>query len=367
MVFKIIISDRDFNVRQEIQNIASNVRWDYNRLGGCGSFSFSLPTRFCQESGLSNDFNVVIQRKHPTTAAWATWYQGRIEQRNHNVRGGAESMTIAGAGYQSQLADIYVDADYTSKTIEFIVEDILDTYVVPNTDITKGTIAATGFTADSLSFNESALSAIQKCADIVGTREWYVNSSRQFNFKARSSTIGFRFPISSKVLNFSNDNSSKDIATRIIVTGGDVSGTTFTRVVDDTAGQVKWGRKDKVLSNSSVTSNAVADQLAAAAFAEFADVVKRARLELLDEQLIETTIPIPLVMMLTTRTKYSEKKYGTFLYNGDVGYQVNKVSYRVDNNTNLVINMQLGQLRPSITENISRLEFKLDQLVSQAV
>lgn len=364
MEFKIQISDRAFALRQEIQDRARNIQWDYNRLGGCGSFSFEIPERFCQEIALGGFFNVKILGRHPSTGTWTTWYQGRIENKTHNVRGDNETIRIQGTGYQSQLKDIYVDATYTSKTIEYIVEDIIDTYVAPNTNITKGTIAATGFTADSLEFNTSALNAIQTCADIVGTREWFVNASRQFNFIARSSTVGFRFPLAGKVLNFSNDNSSQDIATRIIVIGGDVSGTTFSRVVDDTVGQLKWGRVDKVISNSAVVSNDVADQLAEAAFAEFRDVVRRARLELLDEQRIEIAVPIPLVVVQTDRTKFGEKKFGMFLFAGEFSYQVNQISYRLNDEGTMTINMQLGQLRPSIAESIAQIEFELDQLRS---
>lgn len=364
MIYKIVISDRSFNVRQEIQDRANNIQWNYNRNGGCGTFSFSIPERFCEEIALGGNFNVKIMRKNLTTGDYDTWYQGRIENKIHNVKGEDETIKVQGSGYQSQLADIYVDADYSSKTIEYIVEDIMDTYVTPNTDITKGTIAATGFTADTLEFNTTALNAIQTCADIVGTREWGVNASRQFNFLDRSSTVGFRIPFPGKVLKFSNDSSSKDIVNRVVIIGGDVSGSPFTRTVNDTASQSKWGRRDKVVSNSAVVTNSVADQLGDAIFTEFDDVVFRARLDLLDEQQIEATVPIPLLVVHTARTKYGDKKYGTFLYSGEFNYQINRINYKLDSSSNLIINMQLGQLRPSISENIAKLEFELDQVRS---
>lgn len=364
MEFKIQISDRAFGLRREIQDIASNIQWNFNRLGGCGSFSFNIPEQFCREFALGPFFNVIIQRRHPSTGTWTTWYQGRIENKVHNVKGQTETIRIQGTGYQSQLKDIYVDTSYTSKTIEYIVEDIIDTYITPNTDITKGTIAATGFTADSLDFNTSALNALQTCAEIVGTREWGVNAARQFNFIARSSTVGFRFPLSGKVINFSNDDSSKDIATRIVVIGGDVSGTTFSRVVDDTAGQVKFGRIDKVITNSAIITNDVADQFAAAAFAEISNTVRKARLDLLDEQHIETASPIPLAVVVTDRVKFGEKKFGTFQFAGEFSYQVNRINYKINNDSTLTINMQLGQLRPSVSETIAQMEFELDQLRS---
>jgi len=94
MIFKIIISDRNFQIRQEIQNEASSISWDYNRMGGCGKFSFTLAEKFCQEIALGGDFNVKIQVKNKTTKAFETWYQGRIENKNHSVKGQTETVLV---------------------------------------------------------------------------------------------------------------------------------------------------------------------------------------------------------------------------------------------------------------------------------
>jgi hypothetical protein len=106
---------------------------------------------------------------------------------------------------------------------------------------------------------------MQTLADVVGSREWGVDKDRKFFFKARSTDVGFRFPLDDKILSFSNNTSSVDIINRVIVNGGDVSGSAYREVIDYPASQHKWGRRDKVLSNSALVTSQVANQFADAA------------------------------------------------------------------------------------------------------
>lgn len=369
MDYKIVVSDREFNVIDEIQDIASNISWDYNRIGGCGGFSFDVPIRFCEETFLGGNFNVKIYVKDQTDGTFDLWYQGRIEDKEHNIRGIKEIINIRGNGYQSQLKDIYVDRDYTSNEASVIVKSILDNDITPNTDITysAGDIAATSFTFDSLEINKDSLDAFQTISNVVGTREWGVDKDRKFFFKARSSAVGFRFPLEDKVINWNNNTSSTEIINRVIIIGGDVSGSPFKRVANHAASQLKWGRRDKLIQNSAIVSNAVADQFADAIFADSKDISRRARLEIVSEQLIETTIPVPLVQVVAKSITWGTRKYGEFIYNGRISYQVNRVNYKIDNLGNMVISLELGKLRPNVAEDLSQLEFRIDQLANTGV
>lgn len=368
MDYKIVISDRAFNVIAEIQDIASNISWDYNRVGGCGGFSFDVPIRFCEETFLGGNFNVKIYVKDQSDGTFDLWYQGRIESKGNTVKGVNEKISIRGNGYQSQLKDIYVDRDYTSNEASVIVKSILDNDITANTDITydAGDITATSFTFDSLEVNKDALDAFETIANIVGSREWGVDKDRKFFFKERSSTVGFRFPLDDKIISWNNDTTA-EVINRVIIIGGDVAGSPFTRVANDLDSQRKWGRRDKVIQNSSIVSNDVADQFADAIFTESKDISRRARLELLDEQLIETTIPIPLVQVVAKSVTWGTRKYGTFMYSGRISYQVNRVSYKIDELGNMVIGLELGKLRPDVAESLSQLEYRIDQLANTGV
>lgn len=365
MDYKIVMSDRSFNVLEEIEDIASNISWDYNRIGGCGSFSFDVPVRYCEETFLGGSFNVKIYLKNYSTNDFDLWYQGRVENKSHNVRAVNETISVSGSGYQSQLKDIIVNQDYASSEASAIVEDVLDNDIVPNTDITYdgGDITATSFTPDNIEFKDKdALDVMKTLADVVGSREWGVDADRKFFFKARSSDVGFRFPLDGKVTSFSNDTSSVDIINRIIINGGDVSDTPYREVINDLKSQRKWGRRDKVISNSSIVSTQVANQFAQATFSDYKDIVRSARLDLVDNIQIEETVPIPLVQVVAKSITYGTRKYGTFLYSGRIAYQVNRVSYKIDRVSGLVVSIQLGRLRPNVAEDLNQLEYRLDQL-----
>lgn len=365
MRYKIVVSDRAFNVIAEIQNIASNISWSYNRIGGCGPFSFDVPIRFCEETFLGGNFNVKIYIKDEATNTFNLWYQGRIDNKIHNVRGKKETISVRGSGYQSQLRDIIVNRSYTSNEVSVIVKNILDNDITPNTDIsyTGGDISSTSFTPDSIDFNDKdGLDCFETLADLVGSREWGVDENRKFYFKQRSSTVGFRFKLNDKVLSWSNDSTASEIINRIKIVGGDVSGSPFTATYNDTDSQNKWGRKDKVIQNSAIITSQVASQFATASFSEFASIVRRGRIELLSDEQIESTIPIPLAQVISPSVTWGSRRWGTFLYSGRISYQVNRIQYKIDRVGNIVVNIQLGQLRPSIAEDLGKLEYKIDQI-----
>lgn len=360
MEYKIVISDRAFNIKQEVQDIASRISWDYNRVGGCGGFSFDVPERHCNEQFLGANYNVKIYIKNLETKNYDLWYQGRLEHKRYNIQRKSETIKITGMGYQSSLSDIYVDRDHTSDELSVIVKSILDNDVTPNTDISysTGDITATSFTPDNLSINTSARNAFQTLADIAGTREWGVDKDRKFFFKQRSSTVGIHHQFGHDVVAFKPDSSSKDIINRVVVIGDGG----FSRVVNDIPSQTKFGRRDRAIQNTSVTTNAVADQMGSAILEEFKEVVRRASIKITTTTRIEDTLPIPLLVLRPKSVKYGQKKYGTFLYSGKINYQINRIKYSISKEGTLFAEIQLGQLRPDISETVSQLEYELDQL-----
>lgn len=367
MQYKIVISDRSFNVLDEIQDLASDISWGYGRIGGCAEFGFTIPSRFCRNLLIAPGYNVKIYRRNPSTLNYDLWYQGRIESSQPTIIGEVETLEVGGLGYQSELQDIYIDADYSSTEVSVIVKSLLDNYITPNTNITydAGDIETTSFTPDSISFNGNASDAMRTLAEIVGSREWGVDSSRKFFFKARSASVGFRYPFGGKILRYQGDDSTRDIVNHVIIIGG--GDPPFSATYDDAISQLKWGRRDKAYINSAITTTQVATQIASSFFTEFGDVVRRARVDILDEVQIESTIPIPLITFIPKLYRYGELKYGDFLYSGAINYQVNRVQYSLNNEGTLKLSIQAGQLRPSVAEDIGQLEFQIDQLRQQNI
>lgn len=377
MIVKVELRDKQFNILEILDNEFMNLNWEWSRIGGCGSFSFDLPRPYCNEKFISGDFNIRIYKRNDTTKAYDLKFQGIVENKAPNVRGVEETIQVQGHGYQAQLARIQlVNVTFTSQEASVIIKNILDNYIVPNTDIIYSApdITATSFTFDSITFNTDALSAIQTIADTVGTREWGVDENRSFFFLQRSSTSGLYFSLGDKVTSFTSDDSFKDIVNRVIVQGGDIAGTPFTpdataSYYNSTSSQTKYGRHDQIYQNSAIVTDAVAQQFAQSILAEKSDVIRRARCEIANyETFIEDTLPIPLFELLARGTFYGEKYCQTFLYSGRIAYQVNRISYKLASNDNSVTtNLELGQLRPDISEAISQLSYQLEQLRSASL
>lgn len=371
MIARVEIRDSDFNLLEVLDNELMGLSWEYSRVGGCGSFSFNLPRDYCNEKYISGDFNIQVKVRNPSTGDYDLWFQGLVEDKVPNISRDEETIAVQGHGYQAQLSRIYLNnVTYTGQEVSVIIKDILDTYITPNTDITyeAADVVATSFTPSSIKFNTDAMSAIQTLADIVGTREWGVDKDRKFFFKARSATTSLRFALGGKVSSFSSDDSFKDIINRVIIQGGDVAGTPYTATYNSTLSQLKYGRRDSVISNSSVTTADVASQLADSVFAEKSDVVRRGRAELVDyETRIEATIPIPLFALVARRPFYGEKLYGTFLYSGEIAYQVNRINYKLSDDGALTTSLDLGKPRPDISESIGQITYEIEQLRSSTL
>jgi hypothetical protein len=369
---RIELRDKDFNLLEFLEKEAINLRFDYARIGGCGAFSFDLPRQYADEKYISGDHNIRIYIRNSDTKNYDLWYQGLIENKSPNISDRKEVLSISGYGYLAQLSRIYISETYTSQEISVIVKDILDTYVTPNTDITydAGDIENTGFTADSLKFNTDVKRALETCANIVGSREWGVDKDRKFFFKAHSQVVGFREFVGGKIIKFSEDFSFKDIANRIVIQGGDVDGTPYTKTYNDALSQAKYNLRTKVIQNSSIVTDTVSSQFADAIFAEYSDVIKRAKCTKINITTpIESTIPIPLIQIMLSDTRYGEKKYGTFLYCGRVDRKIERVSYYFSKGNSEIINadLQLDYIRPSIAEAISQIEYQLEQQRSGAL
>ena len=367
MIYRIELRDRDGNFVNVLDNRAQNLKWGYNRVGGCASFRFKVSRKYCTELDLGANFNMRLYRRNPTTKDYDLKYQGRIENVTNKVSGNSEYITVDGFGYQSELKDIVINENYSSTEISVIVKDVLDNYIVPNTNITydSADIVATGFTPDDLEFSYvTALEVMKKLADITGSREWGVDKDKKFFFKEKTSDIGIFYHLTGgKILDFNLDGSSREIINKVIVIGGDVAGSKFVYTKNYTQNQNKYKRRDRVIQNSAVVSNSVAEQLADAEQAKGDGVVDRGRFRLKDEVFLEDTIPIPRIKIETREILWDEKNWDEFLWAGQDAFEISKINYKIDTNGTLVINIDIGEPIPQITEDVRQLQFNIDQVV----
>jgi len=365
--FIVELRDRDFKLLNRLEHEIERIDWGYSRVGGCDSFRIVLNRKFDEFGALSVDYDVQVRVRNKTTGDYDLWYRGYLEGRQP-VLEERERVTADGFGYVAQLQRVYVSKTYTSTEISVIVTDILDTFVTPNTKIVKNAskIAATSETPDSLKFqNVTAAEAIRTCAEIAGTREWGVDRTRDFFFQARSTTVKKRYISARDVLKFSLLDSFGNIFNRVLLEGGDVSGTKFTRTINDTASQDKYGLREIVITNHAITTNAVADAYGAAIMAEKKNVQRRGSVEIHNvDELFEDTTPLGTVILkgILGGTLWGTKKWGTFLWGGEFAYQINTIRYSFDKAGYLSMKLDIGQVRPDLLEFLREMGVSLDQV-----
>lgn len=381
MRFRLELRDKSFNLKEILDDEFIDLSWSYSRIGGCGEFDFRLPRKRFEERSLTGESNVRIYYRNQLTNSFDLWYQGIITNKIPNISGNSEYIQVSGHGYQQQLSRIYLNnVSYSGQEASVIIKSILDNYVTPYTNITYSVsdLEATTFYFDSIQFNETALSAIQKINSTVGNYEWGVNANRSFYFKARSQSIGFRFVQGNNIINFHDNQDFSEVINQVYVQGAQSGGTYFqSGPYNNIPSQLKYNLRMSVIQNSSVTTTTVADQLAQAILDEKSDVTRKAACEIIGwENLLnkgiyigamESTTPIPLFAEISKKTRFGQKKFGTFLFSGIVGRLINRINYSLSNNNTLKISVDLGALRPMISEQISQLEYSLEQQRSAAL
>ncbi len=369
MKIRIVVSDKKFNVKEIIDNEFYDLTWAYACVGGCGEFDFKLPRKRFAEKAISGDYNIKIYHRNPTTNVYDLWYQGLVENKIPNVEGLTEYIEFSGQGYQTQLSRIYINnVTYTGMEASALVKSILDTYVTPYTDISYNisNLIATSFTFDSVTINDTVLSAITKIAQVVGLTEWGVDRNRSFFFKPQSTTIGFTFLQGNNIINFQDNQDFTSIVNQIFIQGAQTGGTYFlSGPYNNLPSQAKYSIRQQVIQNSSITTQTVSDQLAKATLALYQDVTRQATCNIVNyEGLLESTTPVPLFREISKKVKYGMKAYGQFLYSGLVNRQIVKISYTLTNNNSLTISLELGDLVPKISKKIQRIQYQLQQLSS---
>lgn len=372
MDFRIVLSDRQFNILEFWDNQVSAFQFAYTRLGGCGNFSVTLPRDYCNEGYISGDFNIKIYMKNPVPAGtFMLWYQGLVATKTPTVAGNRESIDVDGYGYVNQLSNVYLNSLlFNHIDVAAAATYILTNYIVGVKDINlvPANVPLTGFLIDTITFNTDCFSALQQLAQIGGNIEWGVDAFRNFFFMPASLTSSFLFNLGANVENFKEQQDFTAIVNRVIIQGGqylaaDGSSQTYTSTWNDNLSQLKYGRRDQVQQSSYITTDAVAAALASSIFADYNDVVRKASCDLTDyKKRLEATLPVPLVTLKASAITYGTKQYGTFLYSGLVNRQINQITYNIDINKNLEISLDMGQYLPNQADMLQQIEYNVEQL-----
>jgi hypothetical protein len=187
-------------------------------------------------------------------------------------------------------------AAYTNSLVSDIAENILYTFVIPNTRITRGRIDASTFTVDSLKFLSTVDEALKTLSDLDGEVEYGVDEDLVFFWRTESLTITHKFFVGNNVSMLERRVNWDEMVNKIYLVGGDVAGTKYKRTAQNTDSQTNYYLAEQILSNSAIVSDTVADQYMGAILSEKAQPALniRAKIENTDVR-IEDAIPMGLV------------------------------------------------------------------------
>jgi hypothetical protein len=364
--YRVLISDRDFNAVAYIEHGISSLNFEHNAIGGCGTFGFSIPKAYEYSRFLLGGYNIKIYTLDQSTGDYELRYQGYIQRVKRRFSKNKDVYSVTGNGYVGQLAKIIINSTFSSQEASVSVKDILDDDVVSNTDVTYSAsdIESTGFTPDTLEFNyEEADAAIQKIADIVGSREWGVDKDRKLYFKARNTTDKEYFVLGRDITDFDLEHDYESIVNRVIIQGGKkADDSTYVNTYDQEKSQYKYGRKDKLIQNSAITTNTVASQFKDSIFADKKYGTRSSSCRLCDYyKFIEDSIPLPIFVYREVAETFGSRKFGRGRFNGPLEQRIKRISYAFNDIGAFTVDLDLDDITPAITEDLSRLKYKLEQ------
>lgn len=364
--YAVELRNRDSNIVKILTKDIKNLTWEYNRLGGYGRCTMTLPISYDElDDYISPDYDIQIYLPNEANDGTNLVYRGYAESYKPEALN-PDKVTLQFFGYVGQLKRIRVNETYTSEDVNDIVKDVIQNFVADDTDIIYDASLIDGptFTVDTITFDETADGVMKTLSELAGSVEWGVGSDRKFFFKTRNDTIRHYVRFKKGIGKFDIINDYSQIINRLVIKGA----SSFVEVVDNTESQNNYGLRTKITSNTAISSSSVAQQYGTSILAEKAAINSRGNVSLVNnKKLFEEVIPIGRVSILTdsiVKAKiYNETAaiYGEVNYGGQQSFQIDKIKYTLDGEGTRVL-MNIGQARPDIALQIRRLEYEIDQL-----
>ena len=259
--YTIELRNKAGNLIQYLTPWANDVSWEWNRKGGCGRCKINLVMPYRKIT-----FNAMddIRIRIKDGAASKLVYRGFIAAITPKLKIGQE-ITLDVRGYFDLLKFIVVqnngdDKQYSSIFASDIVHNLIDTFVVPNTDITKGPVAGSSFTVDSIVFKESVAEILRTLADLLGNIEYGVDENLEFFWLDEGQNLRHKFFVGNNVEVLDRKTDFSRLVNKIYFEGGEVGGSPFLRTAANTDSINTYFLAEDIVVNSSITTPTVADQ-----------------------------------------------------------------------------------------------------------
>lgn len=176
-----------------------------------------------------------------------------------------QEITLDVRGYFDKLnffvvQDAGAKKTYTNQFVSTIVDNIISTFITPNTSITKGTIDTATFTVDSIAFKTQVSDALNTLAELEGKIEYGVDENLVFFWRIQDENLRHKFIVGNDVELFERKVDWSQLLNRIYFEGGDVGGNPYLKTAESQDSQTMYFIAEGIVNNSSITTSSVADQ-----------------------------------------------------------------------------------------------------------
>lgn len=295
--YSIELRDKTGKLKKILTPFVSSASWEWNRIGGCGSCQITINKDYRNIDWQARD-DIQIRVKSGSTSKLV--YRGYITYAVPTLDV-SQSIILQVSGYFDLFRKLIVQSGgdtktYSSQEVSVIVNNVIDTFVMPNTPILKGTIDVGSFTVDTIQFLCTVDVALSTLADLSDGIEYGIDEDLTFFWRAEGTSIRKRFFIANNVETFERKINFDTLVNRAYLVGGTVAGVKYKRTIENTDSQDNYYLSETIVNNGSIVSDTVADQYLGNILQKNSQPQLNIRVKVANTDLrLEDTVPIGLI------------------------------------------------------------------------
>jgi hypothetical protein len=350
------------NLRYALERVAI-ADYDFNRNGGCGQAIIEiardhefLKAYIPPKSSIKLYVNGVLR------------YTGKLLRVKRRTEPGKEAVILTCYGYILDLAKMIVSDTFEGMEVSAIVKSILDSTVVPGSEITydAADIEVTDYSVSSITFNHTVKDAFAFLADLAGSVEWGVDRNKKFYFKRTDPIVRRVWVKGREVESWEEDRNDEPVTNTLRVFGQD--GTEPLVTLSAQLSVNTFGTRTDNVFESAITEVSDANRYGTVILKKLASSTRsiKARLVLVDP-FIELTTPLGATAintdMFSAIKKYGHThKYGrTNQYGNLKRDQISAIRYKIQNG-GMYAEVTLQGDVPNLGDQQKRVEFEIRNL-----
>jgi len=291
------------------------LEWEWNRIGGCGNCRISLAVPYRDVDFSAGDD---IQIRSEGTYESKLVYRGYIVTVQPNLTASKQNISLTINGYSELLKSVVVQAAgiekiYTTKKVYEVVNDIINTFVVVNTDITNGVNYTDTFTIDAIEFKSSAYDALTTLSNLLGDVEWGVDENLKFYWRQESSTLSHKFNVGYDIESFQRTKDFSQLMNKVYFEGGMVAGSPYVTTATASGSIASYYLSESILVNSAITTGTVADAYLTSLLNQYSSPIYKMTFKIPNTTLrFEDTVPMGKISIYDSEYDTSYATRGTW-------------------------------------------------------